>query len=312
MSLQRPPSSGANRLILEVRFGALSHRKAILAPRQVLRVGRAKPAGFAIPSDEMLAAEHFELAWDGITCHLRDLGSGRGTQLGGESIQDASVPHGGWLRAGRTDFSVYFESFTPPRPAAPPEPESLLRCRRRAFDQLRAQPGSLFMLLDAAKDERIPVLLRESVEEYRSLYEGPQGDVLAGVAPYLVALPRDSRLLEALVLEGWGKNWGVFLYCDLPLDDVRRHLRHFLMVEDPKGRLLYFRFYDPRVLGAFISTCTAEDALRFYGPIGSLCLEDHAPEWLLRLSAHPQGTRHERLKLDQLDPEPSLASALQG
>jgi pSer/pThr/pTyr-binding forkhead associated (FHA) protein len=296
--------SGTNRLILEVRSGSHAYRKAVLVAGQALRVGQAEPAGFVIPDDKVLEPEHFELSWDGTTGYLRDLGSKGGTLLGGQYVWSESVPHGSWLRAGRTDFSVYVEAFTPPPTLEAPELESLLLCRRRALEQLREQPSPLFMLLDAARDERIRVLLRESIEEYCSLYAGPEGDALAEVAPYLVRLPPDCRLIEALVGEGWGKSWGVFLRCDLTLDEVRRHFRHFLMVEDPRGRPLYFRFYDPRVLGEFISTCTIEDARCFCGPIHSFWMEGRTPEVLLRFHSYAQGIWQECFKLDELRPTP--------
>jgi len=280
---QDPARRGMDRLILEVLWGPLAQRKAVLAPGQVVRVGRSEPSGFVVPHDETLASEHFELSWDGTTCLLKDLDSRRGTQLGGTYVQSKAVSHGGWIRAGNTDFSVHLEAFTPPRPPEVPEPESLHLDRQRALAHLQQEPGPLWALLDAAKDERIRVLLRESVEEYRSLYEGPQGEVLEQVAPYLVALPKGSGLLERLVLEGWGKSWGVFLSAEVRLDELRRHFRHFLRVQDPKGRELYFRFYDPRVLEPFLATCTIEDTHRFFGPIHDFYLEGASPKEMVHL-----------------------------
>ncbi|MDC0711148.1 DUF4123 domain-containing protein [Stigmatella sp. ncwal1] len=129
-------------------------------------------------------------------------------------------------------------------------------------------------MVDVARDPRILVLLRESVEQCHSLYEGPQGLALAEVAPYLVSLPKESRLLEALVREGWGKNWGLFLTCPLPFGEVRRHLRKFLMVqlEDNDARF-YFRFYDPRVLGPMLPLYTEEQRKEFFGAIDRFVLE---------------------------------------
>lgn len=279
------------RLILQVRWGPLAYRKAVLTPGQVLKVGRAPPADLVLAHDERLEALHFQLSWDGKSCRLRDLGSRYGTQLGGEHLleDEEEVPHGGWLRAGHTDFSVYIEATTPPRPVEPPEPETLLRSRSWALERLEHLSGPLFMLADAARGERVLELLRESVEDFRSLYEGTQGEVLAEVAPYLVALPPQSRLLRTLVLEGWGRSWGVFLRCELSLGEVCRHLRQFLMVQNPRGVPLYFRFYDPRVLRAFLSTCTSQEALQFFGPIRAFYLEGSSPQELLRFRSAADG-----------------------
>lgn len=75
----------------------------------------------------------------------------------------------------------------------------------QALTLLRAEADKapLFALLDAARDRRILELCRESVEEHRSLYDGLEGEKLAEAAPYLVAFEPGSRLLEALVREGW-------------------------------------------------------------------------------------------------------------
>src|SRR6185436_18904504 len=105
------------------------------------------------------------------------------------------------------------------------------------------EQAPLYAVLDAAREERILTLLRSSPEHAQSLYEGPQGEELEDVAPYLVALPRDSWLLERLVGEGWGEGWGIYLTCRRPFAEVRRQLRRHLMVtlKETEERL-YFRF----------------------------------------------------------------------
>ena len=270
MSQSRPTEAGAARhAILQVRWGPLSWHKAALPPGGVLRVGRAASAGLAVPQDAQLAEAHFEISWSGRRGWVKDLGTPTGVLLEGQRVEQGEVFHGSWLRAGQTDFSVFFERTTPPPEPEAPEPPELAAHKARALEALRGQKAPLYAIVDAARDERVLTLLRESVEECRSLYEGPQGETLSEVAPYLVGLPRrDSWLLEALVQEGWGAHWGVFLTCPLPLLELRRHLRRFLMVEadNMEGRL-YFRFYDPRVLGAFLPTCLEQERKDFFGPI---------------------------------------------
>jgi hypothetical protein len=248
----------------------MAHHKAIIEPGQVLRVGRAPSAGLAVP-DAQLAEEQFELSWSGRRGWMHDLKSPTGTLLEGEQVEQGEILNGSWLRAGQTDFSVYFERTTPPREPEQPDPPELVAHKARALEVLRAQQAPLYAIVDAARGERILELLHESVEECHSLYEGPQGTALAEVAPFLVSLPRkDSWLLEALVQEGWGNHWGVFLTSALPVLQVRRHFRKFLMVEaeGAEGRL-YFRYYDPRVLGAFLPTCPPESRKEFFGDVES-------------------------------------------
>ena len=280
------PEPDGKRLILEVRWGALAGRKAIVAPGQVLRVGRAEPAGFVIPDDMKLSELHFELSWDGKSCWLRDLKSKVGTLIGGRYVEEGAVFNGDWVRAGLTDFSVYFENETP-LPAPPqPEPIEIQEARTQVLQCLRGQAEPLFAVLDAARDERILTLLHESVEECRSLYEGPQGDTLAEVAPYLVRLPTGSRLLESLVVEGWGRSWGVFLTSQHSFKDLRRQLRKFLMVQDALKQELYFRFYDPRVLREILPVFKSSQLQEIFERTDAFLVEGKVPSDVLRFTMH--------------------------
>jgi len=102
------------RAIVEVLWGPQKGHKVALPPGGTLRVGRTDRAELVVPQDAKLSGLHFELQWDGARCHVRDLASALGTQLGGQRVEEGWVPHGGWLRAGETDFSVHFEATTPP------------------------------------------------------------------------------------------------------------------------------------------------------------------------------------------------------
>jgi hypothetical protein len=257
--------------IVQVRWGPMACRKAIVAPGQTLRVGRAGSVGLPVPHDSKMADAHFEVSWDGSRAWVTDLGSRTGTLLGGETVVKAELFNGSWLRASHTDFSVYFERTTPPPPTLEADSAEMAELKTQALRLLKGQEEPLYAILDAARNERILVLLRESVEEYWSLYEGHQGDALADVAPYLVRLPADSGLLEALVTEGWGQGWGIYLTCARASLEVRRHFRKFLMAQaEGKETQLYFRFYDPRTLHALLPVCTSAQRSELFSPLGSL------------------------------------------
>lgn len=253
--------SAAARAILSVRWGPLASRKALITKGASIRVGRGEPSDLIVPHDPKIDLVHFEVRWDGAACEIRDLGSADGTSLQGAPVTEALVPHGAWIRAGDTVFMMHVEG----RTAGATSPE-IGAAEGRALEALLAEPAPLFALLDAARDDRILEILRESPEEHRSLYEGAQGDGLAEVAPYLVALPRGSALIERLVREGWGRSWGVWLASRRPLKEVRTHLRRLLMVTVEGGeRRCYFRFYDPRVLRVFLPTCSVRQEEEMFG-----------------------------------------------
>jgi hypothetical protein len=237
-----------------------------------LRVGRSNVVDLPIPQDARLSAEHLALTWDGARCRLRDLGSAHGTKLQGEEVREAEVRSGAWIQAGDTTLMVYFERHSPPRGGAPAPVDETVD----ALAELRRTEG-LHAVVDASRSPRVLALLRESIEDHRSLYDGVQGAALAHCAPYLVAIRPDSSLLDQLVLEGWGARWAIYLSSPRPLKDVRRHLRRFLMVEDDEtGELYYFRFYDPKTLRIFLPTCTPRQRQDFFGDVTCFLAEgDH-------------------------------------
>ena len=205
---------------------------------------------------------------------VRDLESMTGTLIDGEpGRREGVIDRAGWVKAGDTVFTIHLEGATPPR-----EEDDALRLPSAvaALARLEAEAARapLFAVLDAARDDRILELLRESVEEYRSLYDGHAGEAMAEVAPYLVRLPAGSRLLRALVLEGWGRRWGIYLTSRDPLKEVRRHWRRLLIVvSDETGERLYFRFYDPGALRLVLPTCQPRQIEDLVGEAEKLCLE---------------------------------------
>ncbi len=290
------------RAILELRRGPENGLKAILAPGERIRVGR-KPRAQWIIADDQMSGAHFEVKWDGQKCEVRDLKSATGTLVSGEKITSpVGIGNGGWIRAGSTDFMVYFEATTPPptdddaylddaeegeveelawqwleenREPRRIAREALAGRRESALQKLQSVEGALFAIVDAARDDRILILVRESVERYQSLYEGVEGEALGHVAPFLVELSKGSGLLGRLVREGWENRWMTFIEAPLSFKELRRHLRRFLMVADADTRKkMYFRFYDPGVLRSFIPTCTPKQRAEFFGEINAFYLED--------------------------------------
>jgi hypothetical protein len=272
-----PARSVAPRFIVEVCFGPNARRRAVIEAGRTLRVGRTELADMVLPGDEHLSRVHFELSWDGARCAVRDLDSARGTLVDGEPVTAAEVPHGGWIRAGETDFAVYVEHRTPPpidAPAPAPEP---LRDAALADLSAEADEGTLFAVLDCARDPRIGVLLRESADEMHPLYQGITAETMAEVAPYLVRFEAGSGLLARLVGEGWGRAWGVYVVSEGSAKDLRAHLRrHVFVTDEERDEPLYFRFYDPRVLPLFLPTCTLRQEDELFGDIAAFLCEDEA------------------------------------
>jgi hypothetical protein len=284
------------RVVLQVSDGPDAGKTIEMRPGRIAQVGRSSWADLPVAGDPALADIHFLLECGTSSCRLRDLNSPGGTFHNGRRVSQAALGDGDVIRAGQTSFVVQLgAAAVGARAPAPmttaglspaPGPEETGREASQAIgvplpQVLRSQEEPLFALLDAARDLRVLVLLHESGEEFQSLYEGPKGEQLGLVAPYLVRLPAASPLLETLVGEGWGRSWGVYLTSRSPFGDVRKHLRRFLVVQTDDGKKLYFRFYDPRVLRDYLTTCTGPEAHEFFGPVESYLVEDADPATLL-------------------------------
>jgi hypothetical protein len=284
---------------LEVKSGPSAGKGVRLQSGQSIRVGRTQKSDFMIPGDSHISGVHFAIELKENSCRLRDLNSRNGTLLNGQKVDVADLQSGDTIVAGETAFvaMVYRDTPTPPpvdaRPAAGPDASP----QQRLLALLRSDYQPLYVVLDAARDIKILALLMQSKEEHQSLYEGVQGAKLSQVAPYLVKLGKDSLLLGSLLLEGWGKSWGVYLTCTSEFQEVRRHLRRFLEVQLPDGKQVYFRFYDPRVLRVFLPTCNADEVNQFFGPIKHYLSENEKPDSLLQFANNGNGADKKAIEL---------------
>jgi pSer/pThr/pTyr-binding forkhead associated (FHA) protein len=156
----------------------------------------------------------------------------------------------------------------------------------RLLRLLSSQTEPLMALLDATHQRNLLELLTESGEEFQSLYQDPKS---SAVAPHLVRLPPNSRLLKQMVHDGWGHGWGVYLTCRLPLAQLRDYFRQALMLRLPDGVELFSRFYDPRFFRGFLEGCTAAEAEKFFGPVSSYLMEAEKPEILLEFTRTSRG-----------------------
>jgi hypothetical protein len=155
---------------------------------------------------------------------------------------------------------------------------------------------SVWAILDCARHPRIYRALLESRLEFRCLYSGKLPRALEMVAPHLVELFPNNRLTATWLDEGWGQAWGVFLKIDDPAN-LRHHLRKFLKVQDEGGRRLLFRYYDPRVLRAYLPTCHADELGAVFGTVESFVVEGEVPGVALEYRLRAQYLHTRRMEL---------------
>lgn len=145
----------------------------------------------------------------------------------------------------------------------------------------------VYALLDGARDDAIAPAIWMSNLPHACLFAGALSRPLQLAAPYLVQLAPDSRFFSTLVNKGWGQAWGVFVVAqpDVTLKELRKHFRTLLRVQDEQGRILAFRFYDPRVLRLFMPTCEPSETLQVLGPVKAMACESAQGDALLEFKS---------------------------
>jgi len=179
---------------------------------------------------------------------------------------------------------------------------TLTAAQREVVRIVRNIGGTVFAVLDATRDPAsILGMLRAAGEEYQSLYEGPQAQVMEAFAPYLVRLTEKSKLLEHVIVSGWAKNWGIFAVSGADFQAVRKHFRTFLLVKGSNGQRLYFRYYDPRALRVYLPTCNAAETQFIFGPVAAYLCESETPNTLVTFRPGPEAPREESITLSGAD-----------
>jgi predicted component of type VI protein secretion system len=230
------------------------------------RCGRGSEATWHIGSDPGLAPVHFTVRHYASKYYLIRV-TDAALLLNAQEVDQTPLVSGDRIQAGQSVFLVrvtgqHGDGRAPAAPVA--AARGTAASVRSSLDTRQDQ---IYALIDAARKPANVVLLRESGDSHASLYSGSAAQELVNVAPYLVHLRGDSPVLEALVEEGWNDAWGYCIVSSSSFDELRIHLRKFLMVTLDDGREAYFRFYDPRVLRAFLPVSTPEQASRFFEKI---------------------------------------------
>ncbi len=159
-----------------------------------------------------------------------------------------------------------------PRPA-PEELEKTRAVERPSFASpvatLRdlARRRSLRAVLESVDAPAVPELAERLGEERAvSLFRGLPEERYWALAPYLVEV--DEETLEWIREELWsGASWGILLESARSVEELRRHFRPWVVVEDPNGDEMYFRFYDAEVLRTFLASATFQETVDLFGPV---------------------------------------------
>lgn len=130
----------------------------------------------------------------------------------------------------------------------------------------------IHLLADGACDPAIAHLIRFGKLDYTCLFAEPLSPRLRAAAPYLVRLAAGSPQTCDMLRRWLDEPWGILIAAQASVTtrQLRLHFKKILWVQDEQGRQLYFRYYDPRVLSAYLPTCTGQERDMIFGP-AELC-----------------------------------------
>jgi len=154
--------------------------------------------------------------------------------------------------------------------------------------------STLFYLMDAAVAGSSLAEAQRLNPRHLGLYKGRSAKALAAVAPYLFACESGTPFGRWIRTRGWGRSWGIYCESEMDLPGLVHHFRKFLLVKDEKGKQLYFRYYDPRVIRTVLPVCDRDQLKEFFGPVRGFVAEDADPDFALRFTLQQGQLRQER------------------
>ena len=327
------------RAILEVLEGPLAGRRIEVYPGHSISFGRTVKADIAVPGDGFMSGRHFAVENTGDTLFVHDLGSSNGTFVNGTRVDRAPAVAQDLIAAGSSKFRLNIEEEDPaaaagllsrtstmPRTSNPPldrtqvsDPNNFAGATRvimpinvetpprwpgfskpqaTMLDALYNASGGVYVYLNALREQLIQAFVEASGEQFMPLSQS----LVAGrvmTSSYLVALPRNSRLHNVLLKEGWGRMWGVYCSSPAPLEQVAGHLRSFATVQSAGGVPLNLPLADPQFMRVFLSSLSPAEGIAVFGPVRHFFLEAEGGEALFRCSPGVQGVSIETLTLKE-------------
>ena len=155
---------------------------------------------------------------------------------------------------------------------------------------------TLYAVVDCARDPRIYDLVHDALFPM-CLFRTEVVSPLGRAAPYLVPVEHAERLIAAWRRHGLGQSWGLFLTSSQEQARVRQRLRTFNEAKLPDGRVVLFRWWDPRVFRVYLPTCDAGDLVTLFAGIDSyVCENDDGAGFTIYLNR--EGT----LATERVDP----------
>ncbi|BDC51591.1 hypothetical protein F183_A39060 [Bryobacterales bacterium F-183] len=186
----------------------------------------------------------------------------------------------------------------PPPPPKPADPwDSFSDRERRLLQKLFSRQEPLYAVLDATKDMLVRAFVEACGEPCVALTETLVQNK-PGIGCYLVQVsPTAVKLLDFLIRDGWGKNWGVYCTSSAGLENVATHLRNVINVYTATGLPFQLRLHEPPLMRCFLPGLLPHEATAILGPLSSFVVEGPSGE-VITITSGALGIHSEVSKLD--------------
>jgi hypothetical protein len=165
----------------------------------------------------------------------------------------------------------------------------------------------IYSMQDAAASPRLYPNLMLVQTDHACLFRGELPSPIAETAPYLVRLRAGSPYARWLLRESQGQSWGWFCASPAGIMELCEHFRRLLIAQKENGAKVQFRFYDPRILSAYLPTCTGKELKQVFGPVRKFWVEDGRD--LIEFSLQGQALRQRHIAMAAVTAAASPAAA---
>lgn len=155
----------------------------------------------------------------------------------------------------------------------------------RLLQQSATQAEYLYMLLDTAQDPRIYPKMQNSINTRCCLFnEDHISEEIKAVSPYLIKIKSVDDFVDWCLREGLVRNWMILLSSNqVHVSELRLHFKRFSIAQMPDGRRYFFRYYDPRVLPAYLLASNQNERDDFFRQCSTFWIPERASGGQLQL-----------------------------
>jgi len=133
----------------------------------------------------------------------------------------------------------------------------------------------VYAIIDSAVDTMIDGHF-ESDEPQKWILYKDEKDILDLElrAPHLIQLDQENIFTQRIFEEGYGNNWGCFIFSEFRAEELSEHLKKYTKIYSQEHKQdVYIRFYDPRAMGQYFPCFDKEESQEFFSKITTIMTE---------------------------------------